>query len=232
VNGLVVRDAVAAGEFLTARGFTPAEQRDVLRTTHCVPTDSYLVLTTRLVDKRTALVTFGAWDPARPMVARTEHVPNDPDAPGTPFLARWIPCEDPRPNGERVCPIRTSIAAGHVRLETFTYREDAPDRSVLVASRSTEEPASAGAPAVVLMAGARALERVVPASPVHPDLGVLIDVPNGRVLVGAPSFLASTLVQLLYLDGRYTSRYAKIDERVAASERVTTWKISWSERAF
>lgn len=83
----------------------------------------------------------------------------------------------------------------------------------------------------MLVAGARDLERVVPASPVHPDLGVMIDVQNARVLVGTSAFLASTLVQLLYLDGRYATRYAKVDERVGADERLTTWKIRWSEPA-
>jgi hypothetical protein len=58
---------------------------------------------------------------------------------------------------------------------------------------------------------------------------VLIDVPNARILVGEPAFLGSTLVQLLFLDGRYATRYAKDDERVGDNERVTTWRLRWPE---
>jgi hypothetical protein len=58
---------------------------------------------------------------------------------------------------------------------------------------------------------------------------VLIDPENDRILVGAPVLLESTLVQLLFLDGRYAQRYEKIDERSSAGERVTTWKIRWPD---
>jgi hypothetical protein len=41
--------------------------------------------------------------------------------------------------------------------------------------------------------------------------------------------IGSTLVQLLYLDGRWASRFIKIDERVAGDERVTTWRLRWPD---
>jgi len=227
VSALVERDAAAADDYLRAEGFSPSARAEVLRTTHCAPPESYLVLTTALVDKRTPLVDLGSWDPRRPSIP---HRLFDPTDPGTPFLARWVPCDEAGPDGERACPIDTSIAGGAVRLESVSYRENDPDRAVLVSGRA-DGTATSGAPAVVLVAGANGLERFVPAAPAHPDLGVMIDVQNARVLVGAPAFLESTLVQLLYLDGRYATRYAKVDERVAADERVTTWKIRWPDSA-
>jgi dolichyl-diphosphooligosaccharide--protein glycosyltransferase len=223
VNAVVGLNATAADRYLEAHGFTASDRADVLRTTHCAPPESYLVLTTRLVDKRTALVDVGSRDPRHPSVSLRVFDPTDR---GTPFLGRWVPCEPSGPDGERTCPIETSLAGGAVRLGSFTYREDAIDRSMLAAG-GADERTTAGAPGLLLVADPSGLERVMPASPAHPDLAVMIDVPNARILVGDPTFLASTLVQLLYLDGRYATRYAKIDERIAGDERVTTWRIHW-----
>ena len=64
----------------------------------------------------------------------------------------------------------------------------------------------------------------------YPETGVLIDVPNQRVLVGAPALLRSMFVQLTYLGGRYTTHFEKFDERTTGSgERVITWRIRWPE---
>lgn len=222
VNALVMRDAADADAYLRAEGFEPAARGEILRTTHCVPSDSYLVLSTRLLDARTALVDLGSWDPrgggGRPRAF-------DGSDPGTPFLGRWIACEPARSDGERVCPVDASIAGGRVRLASVSWPEAHPERAALVA----RDPAQPGAPGLVLVAGAGGLERFTPSAPAHPDLGVLVDVRNAQVLVGAPAFLESTLVQLLFLDGRYASRYARVDERVADGELVTTWKLRWPD---
>ncbi|MCW5890274.1 MAG: hypothetical protein KIT14_06950 [bacterium] len=222
VSALVERDAAAADDHLRAEGFGTAERAEILRATHCTPADSYLVLSTRLLDTRTALVDLGARDPRRGPIPQRAFDASDP---GTPFLARWVPCEPVR-DGERVCPIDASIAGGTIRLASVSWPETAPDRAVLASGRAGGT-ATTGTPALVLVAGASGLARYTPPDPAHPDLGVLIDVPNTRVLVGAPAFLGSTLVQLLHLDGRCASRFAKVDERSAAGERVTTWKLRW-----
>jgi hypothetical protein len=107
-----------------------------------------------------------------------------------------------------------------------SWPDAAPERAVLASGRAGET-ASTGAPALVVVASASGLVRYTPPEPAHPDIGVLVDVPNARVLVGAPAFLGSTLVQLLYLDGRYATRFAKVDERGVAGERVTTWALRW-----
>lgn len=224
VTAVVARDAAAAGDHLEAQGFTASERADILRATHCDPPESYLVLPTRLLATRTALVDLGSWD------ARREPVPTrifDANNPGTPFLGAWIGCEPPHPDGEHTCRLDTWIGGwGSEWLGSFSYRPDAIGRSILAAG-GADHQTTAGAPGLIVVAGPNGLERITPASPTHPDLGVLIDVANARILVGEPTFLASTLVQLLYLDGRYATHYAKVDERVAAGERVTTWRIRW-----
>ena len=231
VADLIERDAAGAAAYLDAHGFTPSERDDVLRATHCAPPDAYLVLGTRLLGKRSALVASGAWDPRRPATPADDAAGKGDDAssPGVPFVARWIPCDGARAGGEVVCPIGLPIAGGRIRLDDVEYREDAPERALLTTSPGTGGPALTGAPAVVVLAGKGGFERVAPASPVHPDLGVLIDLQNRRVLVGAPVLLESTLVQLLYLDGRYSTRYAKVDQRESSDERVSTWRIRWPD---
>lgn len=222
VRALVSRDAAAADDYLRTAGFEPDTRAAILQTTHCTPPDSYLVVSTRLLDARTALVDLGSWDPRRGAVPSRAFDASDP---GTPFLPRWIACDAARPDGARVCPIDASIAAGRIPLDTVSWPAAHPERAVLVAG----DPAQAGAPGLVVVAGAHGLERFTPAEPAHPDLGVLIDVQVARVLVGAPTFLASTLVQLLFLDGRYATRYSRVDERIADGERVTTWKLRWPD---
>lgn len=223
VSAVVARDTASADDYLATHGFTAGERADILRATHCEPPESYLVLPTELVDARTALVDVGGRDPRRPPGGRRVFDPADR---GTPFLARWVPCDPPGADGERTCPLETLLAGGAIRLDSFSYRDAAADRASLRAGGAGGRT-TAGAPGLILVAGADGLERVTPASPAHPDLGVMIDVPNARILVGDPAFLESTLVQLLYLDGRYATRFAKVDERVAGDERVTTWRVRW-----
>ena len=73
------------------------------------------------------------------------------------------------------------------------------------------------------------MQEVAFASPTHPDLGVLVDMPNQRILVGAPPLVRSTFVHLMYLDGRYATYYEKFDDRTTdMGARIVTWKINWN----
>jgi hypothetical protein len=72
------------------------------------------------------------------------------------------------------------------------------------------------------------MQEVPFASPTQPDLGVLVDMPNQRILLGAPPLVQSTFVHLMYLDGRYATHYKKFDDRsTSTGERVVTWRINW-----
>src|SRR5262249_3937709 len=117
-------------------------------------------------------------------------------------------------------------------LEDLVYHPVAAAEAKLhvrhAASQGAADTPDTGAPAVLILAGARQQEEITPASPLHPDLGVLLDLPKQRILVGAPLLLRSTFTQLMYLDGRYTTAFEKVDERtVDTGERVVTWKIRW-----
>jgi hypothetical protein len=222
VAALVQLDAAGARDYLAAHGFTRGEQDDVLRATHCAAPDGYLVLTTKLLARRSALVALGRWDPRHPSEAAS---PSGTAAAEVPFVPRWIECTETRPDGGRVCPIGASSGGHH--LQTFAYREDAIDRAEL-ASGSGGGPVTTGAPALLLVAEETGLRRFVPEAPVHTELGVLLDPANRRILVGAPALLESTLVRLVFLEGLHSTRYEKVDERTSAGERVTTWKLRWT----
>jgi hypothetical protein len=73
------------------------------------------------------------------------------------------------------------------------------------------------------------LEDIATADPIDPNLGVLVDLPNDRVLVGTVALLRSTFTQLMFLDGRYTRSFRKFDERRGYhGERVVTWTVDWT----
>ncbi len=129
------------------------------------------------------------------------------------------------------CELHSSVRRGGPALDTFTYRHASPrDARLHARDRRDGRPSDttpAGTPAAVLLAGSERMESFPFAAPTYPDVAVLIDVPGERVLVGAPAFLPSTFVHLMYLDGRYARHYRKLDDRKDLRARVVTWKIQW-----
>jgi len=227
VDALVARDDAAAAAYLDAQDLAPAQRDAVLRATHCAPPEGYLVLSSEMLAKRTAIVAMASWDPRAPAGSpATGTSLQDETTGGVPFVRRWSDCA-PAASGDLVCAVESTIGGGTTRVESVTYPADAPERAVVTTRPAGGGPSVTGSPARVLVAGADRIESVAPDAPAHADLGVLIDVPGRRVLVGAPDLVGSTLVQLLYLDGRTTRSFAKVDERSAAGERVTTWRVRW-----
>ncbi|MBY0276351.1 hypothetical protein K2Z84_13480 [Candidatus Binatia bacterium] len=225
VADVVVRDHAGARAYLEERGLAPDVRDRVLQATHCTPPETYLVVSSALLRKRSALVEMASWDPRSS--ATSGRPARDDATSGVPFVAAWIPCDERA--GEVVCPIDTSVGGGRTYLDDVKYPADTPAHAVLTTRSGEDGRRLSGTPGLVLVAGRDGLERVTPESPAHPGLGVLVDVERRRVLVGAPALIGSTLVQLLYLDGRWASRFIKIDERVAGDERVTTWRLRWPD---
>lgn len=223
VADVVSRDDAGARAYLDARGLAASEREQVLQATHCAPPEAYLVVSSALLRKRSALLEMASWDPRHATAAASGRSARDDATAGVPFVAEWIPCTEQA--GEVVCAIGTSVGGGRTYLEDVKYPRDAPAHAVLTTGAGADGPPVSGAPGLVLVDGQSGLERSAPESPVHPDLGVLIDAEHRRVLIGAPALIGSTLVRLLYLDGHGASRFVKTDDRVAADERVTTWRI-------
>jgi oligosaccharyl transferase STT3 subunit len=214
VLALASLDRPAAGTLLAKRGLAPADVEDVLASTHCSPPPAYLVLSTGLIQKR-SIRYLADWDFERPRV-------NTPvlQLPASPRLA-WRSCTPTPDASEWECPPAEGASPGAPGV--FRFRPDAPEQSRFLTSGGTDRES---APAVVVLAEAASLRELSPTTATDRQLAVLVDVLEGRVLVGLPELLRSTLVDLLYLDGRYAKHFEKFDERVGyRGERVVTWRI-------
>ena len=247
LSDLVTLDEAAAVAYLAQRDFTPGEREAILRSTHCDPPETYLVLSSALVPKLGSWMELGLWDPrsgqrtAPSETASSEDegpasrsrqniLANDPlglhhsplsARPTIPFVWRWLPCR-PAPDGSMTCEINRGLL--------FTYRPGSPEAARLRLALGGSVSAGAtveGTPAAVLLVGSEPIRQVEFASPTHPGLGVLIDIPGARILVGALPLLQSTFVHLMYLDGRYAKHYRKFDDRAVQGERVVVWSIRW-----
>jgi asparagine N-glycosylation enzyme membrane subunit Stt3 len=215
VLALASLDRLAAGTLLAKRGLAPADVEDVLASTHCSPPPAYLVLSTRDAELR-GIRYLADWDFQRPAV-------------NTPALrlrasprTAWRSCTPTPDASEWACPPAGRASPGAPGV--FRYRPDAPEQSRFLASDGRTEGQSA--PAVVVLAEAAGLREVSPTSATDEQLAVLVDVLEGRALIGPPELLRSTLVDLLYLDGRYAKHFEKFDQRVGyRGERVVTWRI-------
>src|SRR5262245_38469123 len=231
VSDLVTLDQAAATTYLTQRGFAEAERADILRSTHCHPPESYLIINSALVTRRRTWMSLGLWDPRR---NERMHGSRDGSSATEPravlFVSNWLPCRTARGAGDMVCDVQLTLGSGGAMLHTFSYRSSTP-RDARLQVRESRGGASSdtteGTPATVLFAGAERIERMNFASPTHPDLAVLVDMSGARILVGTPSFLQSTFVHLMYLDGRYARHYRKDDDRSGQAERVLTWRVEW-----
>ena len=212
---LAALDAGAAESRLAARGLAADARRAVLAATHCVPDPAYLVLgSTQL--QSVGWKALGLWDPRDP-----------PAAPLAPWRRElltyaWVPCRVAA-DGGWTCPLREPADRGRSALRAITLDPAAP------ASARLEFAGDTGvlAPAVVVLATADA-RREVALGGARAPFGVLADLPNARVLAGAPAILRSTFVHLMLLDGRYARRFEKTGDRTGfGGERVVTWRIRW-----
>jgi hypothetical protein len=252
LSDLVTLDEGAAAAYLAQHGFTPSERVEILRSTHCDPPEGYLLLGSALTSIRWSWMSFGLWDPRLGQRALPGEVPSDDETrsradvressllisvrpasgalPWVPFSPRWLPCRASTDGHAMSCQIGMAIELGRPVLEAFTYRSASPQDGRLHTRERRAGAPTEGAPAMVLLAGARQMTPVRTASPTYPDLAVLVDVPAARILVGAPDLLRSTYVHLMYLDGRYATHYRKADERADTRGRVLTWKIEWKAK--
>jgi hypothetical protein len=262
VADLVSLDKTAAEAYLTQHGFTASERVSILRSTHCVPPQAYLILSSALLTKRRAWMSLGLWEPRRGDIVERSQVlaqeeaaaESEPEtatlyaqarsrtsaeplerfiAPAQgPLVPQWLPCRAARDTSDMVCEMPVGMAPAASIQQAFVYNPASPQYARLhIRQRQGGELAEViteGTPAVVILAGAQQIREVPVASPAYPDLGVLVDVPNQRILVGTPPFVRSTFVHLMYLDGRYATHYEKFDDRTDKGERVVTWKINWN----
>lgn len=147
----------------------------------------------------------------------------------------WIPCQTQANTTTVICPIDMVMDGQGSVLQMFSYNPQGPDESLFHLHSFGSEGAgrrAVGPPEVVMWANGDLLRRLTPSSPVVPSLGVMVDVPHQRIIIGSTPLVQSTMVQLLYLDGRYARHYEKFDERATyQGTRVVTWRVCWDECA-
>ena len=80
VADLVTLDKADAESYLAQRGFAAAERASILRSTHCVPPEAYLILSSGLLPKRRSWMSLGLWDPHRVHLARRSQVLSQEEA--------------------------------------------------------------------------------------------------------------------------------------------------------
>jgi hypothetical protein len=272
VTDLVNQTATQAREYLAQRGFSPSEQDNVLRSTHCEPPESYLIVNGELVDITSAWLHLGLWDFRRAyIVQQARSLPLDEVvadlkqrfgyseeqatrlytqakqlssssqvanfiAPKMSYLSsHWIACRAEGEGAEArlTCPVNLVASHAGSVLETVVIRPAAPLESKvhfrLPSFRRNRDLPSEGTPNVLIVAGAQGKEEIVFPSPTYPRIGILVDVPKHRILIGPPALIRSTFTHLFYLDGRYTKAFEKFDERLTyTGDRVVTWKVKWN----
>jgi hypothetical protein len=213
VVGLVRADPAAARALLAERGLDRAAQDDVLASTHCDPPPTRLVLNTELTLKTSW------WYLARRHPGAAKDDPT-PALPRVFYRRQWTACDEAA-GGRRTCTLEPGAA--------YTYPAADPAAGRLVVQRGE---GGGGAveqtPALVVLATADGRREVRPSGAESPDLGVLVDVPGSRILVGHPGALRSTFASLFFLDGRGSQHFVKSDEHTTeGGNRVSVWTPRW-----
>ncbi|MDX2171335.1 MAG: hypothetical protein SF182_29980, partial [Deltaproteobacteria bacterium] len=137
------------------------------------------------------------------------------------YTADWVDCPLAE-RGERRCRVGVNDPGGSI--EAVRYPADDPR---LARVERGGGPSRDATPDLLRVAIGDGVETVAGAA--QPDgVGVLIDADRHRALVGTPNAIASTYVQLLFLDGRGLRHFTKLDDRSGAwNRRVASWRIDW-----
>jgi len=214
-------DRAAADRHLADLGLDAPARDDVLASTHCDPPASYVIVSSQ----QTILPGWwqlGTWDPNR-----TDAAAEPPFGAGRRgfVTADWVPCE-PASDGERRCAVARFDSRG-VRIDAVVYPSGYARRARVI-STAADGHQSEQAPDVLVIAGAAGAEALDEAAAAPGAIAVLLDDERHRALVGRPRAIGSLYTRLMFLDGRGTTRFRKVDERTGAwGERVATWAIDW-----
>ena len=257
LTDLVKLDRASADRYLAERGFNAERRASLLASTHCAPAESFLVISKEMITKAEWWMTLGSWDVRRAYLAKRTRLLAESDAledlkrlgyrpadgkvlydavaglksqaeiddfiapPQRLIPTEWIPCREAA--GGISCGITITNEAGGGYLY-FTYDPAAPKKARLRDDRRQ------GSVAALVVAGSQGLEEVLAPPAVFPDVGVLLDVPARRILVGSPLLVRSTLARLFYLGDRYSKIFKSVGRRsTLLGEEVATFHIDWRE---
>lgn len=267
ISNLVGHNRKEAEAYLSHRGFSALQQKEILFSTHCVPPDSRLILSSKEISTAGSWSRIGLWDPRRiyikdrskvlsrsevlgEMVSRLGYSQKEAEklytqtkaltsredeisfiSPIWRYYSRtWISCQaDDIPN-KMICPTATISFPNGSIIEKFIYNKISPSESRLIIRLPHEQDSSVtrfmDIPAVIILAGLNSMEVIPPSPSEKSSVGVLVDISKDRVLFGSPELLSSTFTHLFFLDGRYSNRFKKSNEKKAyTGERIVTWEM-------
>lgn len=147
------------------------------------------------------------------------------------LVDQWLSCARSR-NGRFLCPIAAAIGPERSGVRLFSYDPESPKTGKLLfyerGRGARSGLAGEGNPAVIVVADGKGLDEASFSSTPNGAIGILLDLPNQRILVGSPVLVRSTFVQLAYLDGRSSKHFKKFFEAAdPAGDRVIAWRIRW-----
>ncbi len=170
---------------------------------------------------------------ARTLVQQVRALRSDQDAqrfiaPAQPHSAGWIPCRS-LTSGELDCTPNLPLSQ-RAMITGLVYRPTGTTLKIRFLSDDGKLQQRDGTPALVLIAGDEEIAEHPVDSPTDPDVAVMVDPAQSRVLIGPSNLLRSTFTRLMLLDGRYSPLFTKVYEAtVIYGETVTTWKINWPD---
>ena len=230
LGDLAARDAIvnlasldrnAAAIYLTRLGLHQDSVNDVLTSTHCAPPPAYLILSSRMAHSAGFLSSDNTYSPNDYSAGR------DIDY----LMDRWRLCVQNEP-AKLLCPLGVPINENKT-LEIFTFDAAAPQQSRLKVRVKNDGGAAQElerTPAVIWLiepGGIRRLE--MPVSD-EPDVGIIVDLAQHRILAGPPHLVRSTFTDLMFLNASQGNAFEKVDERTGShDERVITWQIHWDQ---
>ncbi len=252
---LVKLDRAAADRYLADRGFNAERRASILGSTHCVPPESFLVLSKEMITKAEWWMTLGSWDVRRAYLAkRTRLLPETQAledlgrlgyraADGKSLYNLVIGLKSDEEVDDFIAPRQRLISTewipcsqdgGEVKCRipitnggVGGYLYFSYDAAAPKRTRLRSGQLE-GAVAALVIAGDRGLEEVVDRAAMFPGIGVLLDVASQRILVGSPLLVRSTLVRLFYLGDRYSRYFKSVARRTTLfGEEVATFKIDW-----
>jgi dolichyl-diphosphooligosaccharide--protein glycosyltransferase len=155
-------------------------------------------------------------------------------APWPGYITGWVGCQQVVNSSSFVCPLGITVGQqGNQQtiMEAFVFNGTDAESSTLaygayVGGQRVGGIAN-GTPSMMLVARETTQDTITFDNPMA-VIGVLVDVPNRRILLADPALVQSTFTHLFYLDGRYAEHYTKFDDRTSfTGSRVLVWKVNW-----
>lgn len=147
----------------------------------------------------------------------------------------WRSCQE-QFNGTLIaCPLQIGIAQNNgvqSAIDAFLFNKTSMNTTMVFAAYQNGQriQQNIGQPAKVVIADEDGISARTFDSPASPNIAVLLDTVENRVLLADPHIVDSIFTQLFYLEGRYNEHFEMFSDRTTFSgTRIIVWKVIWDE---